>query len=82
VLLNACQSLLKPGLDDPVPTERLASEHLKPGGQGEQCPLVNIATLKFPDEPQLDPLVERALLEITRANNETPQPAWLVAYAR
>ena len=27
VLLSACQSLFKPGLDDPLPTERLASEH-------------------------------------------------------
>lgn len=72
VLLSACQSLFKPGLDDPLPTERLASEHLKPGCQGEQCPLVNIDTLKFPDEPQLDPIVERALLEMTRENNETP----------
>ncbi len=72
VLLSACQSFFKPGLDDPLPTERLASEHLKPGCQGEQCPLVNIDTLKFPDEPQLDPIVERALLEMTRENNETP----------
>lgn len=38
VLLSACQSFFKPGLDDPLPTERLASEHLKPGCQGEQCP--------------------------------------------
>lgn len=82
VLLSACQSLFKPGLDDPLPTERLASEHLKPGCQGEQCPLVNIDTLKFPDEPQLDPIVERALLEMTRENNETPLPASLAAYER
>lgn len=82
VLLSACQSFFKPGLDDPLPTERLASEHLKPGCQGEQCPLVNIDTLKFPDEPQLDPIVERALLEMTRENNETPLPASLAAYER
>ncbi len=75
VLLSACQSLFKPGLDDPLPTERLASEHLKPGCQGEQCPLVNIDTLKFPDEPQLDPIVERALLEMTRETTKRPLPA-------
>ncbi|MGC3520072.1 DUF3298 domain-containing protein, partial [Pseudomonas aeruginosa] len=32
--------------------------------------------------PQLDPIVERALLEKTRENYETPLPASLAAYER
>jgi hypothetical protein len=43
--LGACQSLFAPGLGEPLNARRTSFEHLKPGCQGEHCPLVNIDTV-------------------------------------
>lgn len=78
LLLSACQSLLPP--NPPTPVQRHAWEESLPGCQGETCPLVNIDTLDFPDEPRLSALVEQALLEMTRNAPKAPLPASLKAY--
>lgn len=78
-LLSACQSLL-PGGTDKLEAQRQAWEHLKPGCQGQECPLVNIDTLSFTDEPQLDALIERRLLQMTQDSPDAPLPASLQSY--
>lgn len=69
LLLGACQSLFKPGLDEPLPARHTAFEHLKPGCQGEQCPLFNLDTLSFDDEPALNEAIDRQLLELARSQD-------------
>ncbi len=66
--LGACQSLFTPNLHKPLEVKRDAFEHLKPGCAGADCPLVNIDTVHFPDEPQLDMMVQRRLLDLTRTS--------------
>lgn len=79
LLLSACQSLR---LDEPAPYERHAWEHSQDGCHGEQCPLVNIDTLHFPDEPVLDRLIERRLLGLVAGGPDAPAPASLASYER
>ncbi len=57
--LGACQSLFQPNYRAPLETTRDASEQLKPGCANADCPLVNIDTLRFPDEPALDGIIEK-----------------------
>ncbi|NBA93947.1 RsiV family protein [Pseudomonas sp. R5(2019)] len=78
--LGACQSLFQPNLRAPLEAKRDAWEHIKPGCSAADCPLVNIDTLHFPAEPQLDPLIERKLLEMARNSPDAPMPASLKAY--
>ncbi|PVZ15630.1 MULTISPECIES: RsiV family protein [unclassified Pseudomonas] len=75
--LSACQSLFQPAQDKPLPSQREAWEHTKPGCTGNECPLVNIDTLHFADEPALDALVQQRLLALTGLK---PPPASLQAY--
>ncbi len=63
-----------------VQPEHVAWEHLKPGCGGSDCPLVNIDTLHFDDEPGLDALIERRLLEMTRNAPNAPLAPSLQAY--
>ena len=76
-LLSACQLL---PFGDQASYERQAWEQRPAGCQGEACPLVNIDTLHFPDEPVLNRLIERRLLEMTRLHAGDPLPASLRAY--
>ncbi|MES2821761.1 MAG: RsiV family protein [Pseudomonadota bacterium] len=78
LMLAACNSLLP----SPAPTavQRIAWEQRQTGCQGESCALVNIDTLRFPADPPLDDLVERALLEMTRDAPKAALPASLKAY--
>ncbi|MDA7084937.1 RsiV family protein [Pseudomonas sp. SA3-5] len=78
LLLSACQSLL-PGTD-PLPVQRVAWEHIQPDCQGQACPLVNIDTLIFPDEPPLSALIEQRLLQMTNDSPDAPLPASLQSY--
>ncbi|MGV8843087.1 MAG: RsiV family protein [Pseudomonas sp.] len=78
LLLSACQSLSPP--TPPIAVQRTAWEAQQDGCQGERCPLVNIDTLSFPEQPQLSALVERGLLEMTRDQPKTPLPTSLQAY--
>ncbi|KAA0994584.1 DUF3298 domain-containing protein [Pseudomonas sp. ANT_J12] len=77
--LGACQSLFQPNYRTPLETTRDASEILKPGCTTPDCPLVNIDTLTFPAEPQLDGIVEKNLLQLTRTSDAPAAPT-LAAY--
>lgn len=80
LLLSACQSFAPSG--QPAKFERNAWEHLQSGCHGKDCPLVNIDTLHFPDEPVLNRLIERRLLELAGAGAGLPLPASLESYER
>lgn len=77
--LGACQSLFQPNYRAPLEVTRDASETLKPGCTTPECPLVNIDTVRFPAEPQLDGIVEKNLLQLTRTP-DTPAAPTLAAY--
>ncbi len=80
VLLSACQMF--PGGNDELSPQRHAWEHLKPGCQGETCPLVNIDTIRFDGEPQLNALIDRRLLQMTQDGPDAPLPASFESYER
>lgn len=80
LLLGACQSLSPSS--PPAVYQRTAWEHLQSGCQGRECPLVNIDTLNFSDEPALNRLIDRGLLELTREADGMPLPASLESYER
>ncbi|WEJ71732.1 RsiV family protein [Pseudomonas sp. PSE14] len=81
LLLGACQGLFKPGLDEPLTARHTAFEHLKPGCQGEQCPLFNLDTLNFDDEPALNAAIDQQLLELARSPDGAV-PASLEVYEK
>ncbi|AGI26327.1 lipoprotein [Pseudomonas sp. ATCC 13867] len=81
LLLGACQSLFKPGLDEPLPARHTAFEHLQAGCQGEQCPLFNLDTLSFDDEPALNAAIDSQLLALARSP-EGAVPASLEVYEK
>lgn len=60
--LGACQSVFQP---KPMAFTQDASEQVKTGCEGQDCPLVNIDTLHFADAPQLDALIQKRLLQMT-----------------
>ncbi|MFC6339024.1 DUF3298 domain-containing protein [Pseudomonas sp. CCM 7891] len=78
--LGACQSLFQPSHLKPLETTFDASEQIKPGCSSPDCPLVNIDTVHFPSEPQLDAVVEQRLLQMTRTSPDASVPATLNAY--
>ncbi|GGU60677.1 lipoprotein [Pseudomonas laurentiana] len=78
--LGACQSVFQPNMRTPLEVKREAWEHIKPGCNNTDCPLVNIDTIHFPAQPKLDALVERRLLQMTQDNNRTAPPTSLKAY--
>ena len=78
--LGACQSLFEPSYKAPLETLRDTAETVKPGCTGAECPLVNIDTVRFPGEPQLDGIIERRLLQMTRSTADAPLPDSLAAY--
>lgn len=80
LLLSACQSLL-PG-HSPLPVQRVAWESIQPDCTGDTCPLVNIDTLIFPDETQLNGLIEQRLLQMTNDSPGAPLPASLQSYEK
>ncbi|WNW13096.1 RsiV family protein [Pseudomonas sp. DTU_2021_1001937_2_SI_NGA_ILE_001] len=80
VTLGACQSLFKPNMRAPLQVEREAWEQIKPGCSSSDCPLVNIDTVHFPDEPRLDAIVQKNLLQLAPALPGQPAPTSLKAY--
>lgn len=80
LMLGACQSLFQPNMRAPLEVQRDASEQIKPGCTVADCPLVNVDTVHFPDEPTLDSLVEKSLLKLTRTSPDAPLPVSLKAY--
>ena len=63
--LGACQSMFQPSVQKPLAFTHDRSEQLKAGCSGLECPLVNIDTVHFADEPKLDVLIESRLLKMT-----------------
>ena len=80
LVLGACQSLFTPSMRTPLKVERDASELIKPGCTTADCPLVNVDTVHFPDEPKLDAIVQRTLLQLTRTDSSAPLPASVKDY--
>ena len=63
--LGACQSVFQPSAPKPLAFTVDASEQVKAGCSGDECPLVNIETAHFADAPKLDALIENRLLKMT-----------------
>ncbi|MDF3933619.1 RsiV family protein [Pseudomonas citronellolis] len=80
--LSGCQSLFGPGLGDPLSARHTSFEHQQPGCQGEQCPLFNLDTLSFDDEPALNAAIEKQLLDLTRETPDSPRAASLASYEK
>lgn len=82
LLLGACQNLT-PAPDQPaLKPQHIVSERKPPGCQGSECPLVNIDTLSFAEEPALNQLIDQRLRAMTRYNAEDPLPVRLDAFQR
>ncbi len=62
--------------------ERVVTEQRPEGCSGENCPLVNIDTLRFPDEPALERLIDARLRAMTQTAPDDRLPASLEAYQR
>ena len=82
LILTACQSTgstpvtaSKPGRN----YQRVAWEHKQPGCKGDQCPLVNIDTLRFLQEPALNEIISQQLLVLASKTYSPLQPS-LVNY--
>lgn len=75
--LAACSSWLQPNYNKPLEVRRDAHEQSKTGCGGDTCPLVNIDTVHFDAQPDLDALVQRSLLQLT---HYSPMPASLKDY--
>ncbi|MCU1718317.1 RsiV family protein [Pseudomonas sp. 5P_3.1_Bac2] len=80
LFLAACQSGINLGQDTGLKANRDASEEVKAGCQSDDCPLVNIDTLHFPAEPQLDAIIEQRLLQMTKVSDDQPVAPTLAAY--
>jgi Protein of unknown function (DUF3298). len=78
--LGACQSVFQPAVQKPLAFANDASEQVKAGCTGQDCPLVNIDTLHFPDAPKLDALIENRLLRMTVNSPEDKLAPSLNAY--
>ncbi|NWB90910.1 DUF3298 domain-containing protein [Pseudomonas agarici] len=78
--LGACQSLFQPALQKPLAFKAEAWEQIKPGCSDPDCPLVNIDTVHFAGEPQLDQLIEHSLLQMAHTAPGTPLPPSLKVY--
>ncbi|MBD1549848.1 RsiV family protein [Pseudomonas typographi] len=75
--LGACQSLFQPDYDKPLPAQRDAWEHIKPGCDSADCPLVNVDAVRFPSEPALDGQIQQRLLGMAGVH---PTPPSLQAF--
>ena len=78
--LGACQSVFQPAVQKPLVFTNDASEQVKAGCTGQDCPLVNIDTLHFADAPKLDALIENRLLKMTLNSPEDKLAPSLNAY--
>ncbi|GGK10605.1 DUF3298 and DUF4163 domain-containing protein [Pseudomonas matsuisoli] len=77
--LAACQSqtlLPKRGAE----YQSVKWEHQQPGCESADCPAVNVDTLRFLTERELNPIIEQRLLEFTRAQDDAPMVDSLQAY--
>lgn len=79
LVLSACQSLSSSNTP-PIAFRHDLSEIRAKGCQGEECPLVNIDTVFFPDEPVLNRLIDAHLRAMTLYQPQDSVPASLLAY--
>jgi hypothetical protein len=82
LLLGGCASLFQPDFSDKLEVKRTAWEHTQPGCQGSDCPLVNIDTVSFADEPQLTALIDQRLRQMTVNSPDASLPATLQSYEK
>ncbi|MEK1941103.1 MAG: RsiV family protein [Pseudomonas sp.] len=82
LLLGGCASLFEPDLTDKLEVKRTAWEHTQAGCQGSDCPLVNIDTVSFADEPQLNALIDQRLRQMTANAPGATVPATLQGYEK
>ncbi len=77
LLLGGCQHLVA---ERPVEVRQIVTEHRPKGCEGDSCPLVNIDTLTFADEPVLDRLIDARLRRMTINGPDDRLPASLEDY--
>jgi hypothetical protein len=77
VLLSGCQHLAS---ERPVEVRQNLTEQRPQGCQGEDCPLVNIDTLTFTDEPELNNLIDARLRRMTINGPDDRLPDSLKGY--
>ncbi|RRV71197.1 DUF3298 domain-containing protein [Stutzerimonas stutzeri] len=77
LLLGGCQHL---GAERPVEVRQIVTEHRPQGCEGDSCPLVNIDTLTFADEPELNRLIDARLRRMTINGPDDRLPASLQDY--
>ena len=78
--LGACQSVFQASAPKPLAFTPDASEQLKAGCKGQDCPLVNIDTVHPQGDPKLDALIESRLLKMTVFSPEDKLAPSLNAY--
>jgi hypothetical protein len=77
--LAGCQ-LLSPSSPTTL-YKRIAWEHQQPGCS-QRCPLLNVDTLHYHDEPLLNAEIERRLLQLADPDRQFPQADSLLAFER
>jgi hypothetical protein len=76
-LLGGCQHFAS---ERPVEVRQTVTEQRPTGCEGENCPLVNIDTLTFADEPELDRLIDARLRRMTINGPDDRLPETLQSY--
>lgn len=79
-MLGGCQSFMADDAPPPLAIDRQVTERHPPGCQGEHCPLVNVDTLVFADEPALNRLIDARLRAMTVMAPDEATPATLDGY--
>ena len=82
LILIGCTGWFPSSHQLPVAVRHDINEFRASGCQGEECPLVNIDTVFFPDEPPLNRLIEAHLCAMTLYRPEDTLPVSLQSYQR
>lgn len=79
LLIGGCQHFIG---EQPIETRQFLSEQRQPGcsPQDDNCPLVNIDTELFPEEPRLNALIDQRLRKMTINSPDAQLPATLETY--
>lgn len=79
LMISGCQHF---GGEKPIETRQFLSEQRQPGcsAQDDSCPLVNIDTELFDDEPALNALIDQRLRKMTINSPDAQLPATLEGY--
>ncbi|TLX55249.1 DUF3298 domain-containing protein [Stutzerimonas nosocomialis] len=80
LLLGACQSQAPDTRQPQVQVRQVLSEQRPQGCTADNCPLVNVDTLQFADEPALNQLIDARLRAMTRSRPDDQIPPTLDAY--